>query len=321
MALGGPLWLVMVGALRCPAMRLRGARVARPASQQSDAPRPRRQYHIKGLDATRPVEALRAELVAALGDGVESVTLFADGRDYGFATLRGDPERASVPGLFASISPALSTARGPRIPRRTIRSDLLPRATAAAAAADDDDDAGAGSFARFVGAEALGDVEVIADGAKSPENVGSMLRLMATLGSRSLHHVHSDGSPPPLWDRAPMAAKVTTVAKGTDAVVSRRCAPRSTLIDFLARDDRVPVVAVETASDAVPLTDFQFPRRCAILLGGEGSGLRKAVTDALRPDAGDAFCIIPMAGPHASLNLATSLAIALYEYRRQWPAG
>ena len=53
-----------------------------------------------------------------------------------------------------------------------------------------------------------------------------------------------------------------------------------------------------------------------------GGGLELgACTERFCFAPGDAFCIIPMAGPHASLNLATSLAIALYEYRRQWPAG
>ena len=262
------------------------------------------QLYIAGIDATLPQEQQRVALVAALGGegSVEAVDLFAD-RDFAFATMRSDAAAAAALArgarrpLFAAVERA--TSPRPRL-RRTLESGLLTAAASASASC----------------------IEVVADGVKSPENAGGLLRLAATLGASSLVHVHADGSPPAAYlDAAtPFGWRASAVARGCDVHVRPAAAARSELLAYLARDDRRPVVALETASDAVPLPDFAFPERCAILVGGEGCGIRRQVASALRPEAGDAFAIIPMAGPHRSLNVATSLAIALYEYRRQWPA-
>lgn len=41
--------------------------------------------------------------------------------------------------------------------------------------------------------------------------------------------------------------------------------------------------------------------------------------DALDPSQGDAVVYIPLPGVYHSLNVATALSIAMYEYRRHWP--
>ena len=92
-------------------------------------------------------------------------------------------------------------------------------------------------------------------------------------------------------------------------------------VDLLEHDaERLPIIAIETATSAVPLNDFKFPERCAIMVGSEGNGIDPRVCKLLRPGY-DAFVIIPMVGPHKSMNVATALGVALYEYRRQWPEG
>ena len=55
-----------------------------------------------------------------------------------------------------------------------------------------------------------------------------------------------------------------------------------------------------------------------IIVGGEGRGISQPVLKALRPGF-DHFVYVPMLGSHTSLNAATALAIALYDYRRAWP--
>ena len=92
-------------------------------------------------------------------------------------------------------------------------------------------------------------------------------------------------------------------------------------VDLLEHDaERLPIIAIETATSAVPLNDFTFPERCAIMVGSEGNGIDPRICKLLRPGY-DAFVIIPMVGPHKSMNVATALGVALYEYRRQWPEG
>ena len=261
------------------------------------------QLYIAGIDATLPHTQQRRALIAALGgeSEVEAVDLFAD-KDFAFATMRSEAaaSKALAQGARRPLFAAVERARSPRPRRRrTLESGALPAPAAVAS----------------------GGLEVVADGVKSPENAGGLLRLAATLGAESLVHVFADGSPPPAYLDAASAVgrRARAVAKGCDAHVRPAAAARSELLAYLAEDGRRPVVALETASDAVSLPDFAFPERCAILVGGEGCGIRRRVASALRPELGDAFVVIPMAGPHRSLNVATALAIAAYEYRRQWP--
>ena len=260
------------------------------------------QLYIAGIDATLPQAQQRRALIAALGgeSEVEAVDLFAD-RGFAFATMRSEAAAANAlaQGARRPLFAAVERARSPRPRRRrTLESGALPAPAAIASG-----------------------LEVVADGVKSPENAGGLLRLAATLGAESLVHVFADGSPPPAYLDAASAVgrRARAVAKGCDAHVRPAAAARSELLAYLAEDGRRPVVALETASDAVSLPHFAFPERCAILVGGEGCGIRRRVASALRPELGDAFVIIPMAGPHRSLNVATALAIAAYEYRRQWP--
>ena len=51
------------------------------------------------------------------------------------------------------------------------------------------------------------------------------------------------------------------------------------------------------------------------MIGNERTGLEQQELDRL-----DRVAEIPMAGLPHSLNAATSAAIAVYEYCRQWPA-
>ena len=82
--------------------------------------------------------------------------------------------------------------------------------------------------------------------------------------------------------------------------------------------DRPPIVAIETATGAVDITSFQFPKSCTIMVGSEGSGISPKVLRAMVPGY-DSFVVIPMHGKHHSLNVSMAAGIALYEYRRQWP--
>ena len=83
--------------------------------------------------------------------------------------------------------------------------------------------------------------------------------------------------------------------------------------------DRVPLIAVETAQHAGNINDFSFPERCEIMVGAEDTGISARVIEALEPSRGDAVVYVPLAGTYHSLNVATALAIAMHEYRRQWP--
>jgi tRNA G18 (ribose-2'-O)-methylase SpoU len=76
------------------------------------------------------------------------------------------------------------------------------------------------------------------------------------------------------------------------------------------------VVGLEQATNSVSLHEYRFPQRTALVLGNERLGLTE---DELR--LVDVVVEIPVWGmPHA-YNVATSAAMAMYEYCRQWPQG
>ena len=75
------------------------------------------------------------------------------------------------------------------------------------------------------------------------------------------------------------------------------------------------LVGLEQTTHSERLFTFPFVGRTALVIGNERLGLEEDVLSRL-----DRVAEIPMAGLPHSLNAATSTAIAVYEYCRQFPA-
>ena len=70
-----------------------------------------------------------------------------------------------------------------------------------------------------------------------------------------------------------------------------------------------------TAEGANPLWQVTFPERSVLLFGREGDGLPAELREAY----GASTVSIPMEpGPVRSLNLSTSVALGVFEVKRQW---
>ena len=76
------------------------------------------------------------------------------------------------------------------------------------------------------------------------------------------------------------------------------------------------LVGLEQATNSVSLHQFQFPRKSALVLGNERLGLTDEELKLV-----DACVEIPVWGLPYAYNVATSCAMALYEYCKQWPEG
>ncbi|MBU6279598.1 MAG: RNA methyltransferase [Actinomycetales bacterium] len=74
----------------------------------------------------------------------------------------------------------------------------------------------------------------------------------------------------------------------------------------------VSIVGIEQAADSESLTDFVFPRACALLLGNEGLGLTPEAVAACT-----ALVEIPQFGSTRSINASAAGAIAMWEWGRQ----
>ena len=66
------------------------------------------------------------------------------------------------------------------------------------------------------------------------------------------------------------------------------------------------------ARDGTAIAEAELGGRLALVVGAEGSGLRRLTRDVC-----DAMAHIPLGGGVESLNLSASAAIALYEVRRR----
>ena len=182
-----------------------------------------------------------------------------------------------------------------------------------------------------------------------PSNLGSIYRNMSCFGIDDVIHVYKNGVAPPEWKDQFRMQQIKALSRGTDEHATRTLIPMNEYVGMLKRTrkmetssssssssstnaslepsakrakleqvDRPPIVAIETATGAVNITSFQFPKRCTIMVGSEGSGISPKVLRAMVPGY-DSFVVIPMHGKHHSLNVSMAAGIALYEYRRQWP--
>lgn len=73
------------------------------------------------------------------------------------------------------------------------------------------------------------------------------------------------------------------------------------------------IVALHADPDAIPLTQFAFPRQSVLLLGQELTGIPARFIQQC-----DRIVTIPQFGLVESLNVQTAGAIAMYDYIRQY---
>ena len=82
------------------------------------------------------------------------------------------------------------------------------------------------------------------------------------------------------------------------------------------KSDGYRIVGLEQATNSHCIYDFPFERRTALVLGNERLGLTEEELRLV-----DSVVEIPVYGRPFSHNVATSAAIAMYEYCRQFPLG
>lgn len=76
------------------------------------------------------------------------------------------------------------------------------------------------------------------------------------------------------------------------------------------------LVGLEQTSNSVNLHEYSFPRRIALVVGNERTGLTEDLLALL-----DATIEIPVWGLPFSYNVASATMMALYEYCKQFPKG
>lgn len=137
---------------------------------------------------------------------------------------------------------------------------------------------------------------------KTPENMGNILRLADNTGCQQVLFVTH-------MENIRMSKVKKTASSSFDSVQFKFCKP-DTFENFIPPDYHW--VAVETANDSENIFQTQLPKRIALFVGNEVSGISHSVLDKCRK-----IIHIPMLGNNSSLNVSHALAVALLEWQRQ----
>jgi 23S rRNA (guanosine2251-2'-O)-methyltransferase len=144
---------------------------------------------------------------------------------------------------------------------------------------------------------------VVLDGVEDPHNVGAILRTADAAGATGVvrqtrHSAALDGIVAKASAGALASSRIATVVNIARAIEELKDAGVWT-IGF-----------ADDASETYTEVDFTLPS--AIVLGAEGTGLRRLVAERC-----DRLVRIPMAGSVSSLNVSVAAGVVLYEAVRQ----
>ena len=134
----------------------------------------------------------------------------------------------------------------------------------------------------------------------------NLSRILRTAGCCGLNRVVACGRPR-------VDPKISRVDREGPELEVRR-----TLVPVLPRLRQLgyQLVGLEQTSGSTSLHTFSFARKTALVVGNERLGLAEEVLSQL-----DHVVEIPVYGMPYSYNVATAVAMALYEYCRQFPHG
>jgi 23S rRNA (guanosine2251-2'-O)-methyltransferase len=144
---------------------------------------------------------------------------------------------------------------------------------------------------------------LILDGIEDPQNLGSIIRTAECAG------VH--GIIIPQHSSAEVTAAVARASAG--AVEHIRIARETNLVNCIKHLQEQGLWVVGASMDgSVEYFNCQLPSPTAIVIGGEGSGIRRLVRQNC-----DLLVKIPMLGRISSLNASVAAGLIIYEVLRQ----
>ena len=150
---------------------------------------------------------------------------------------------------------------------------------------------------------------IVADNLRTPENMGSVLRLAANVGAEKVLFLKSD------TEEMPRSWKIKKTASGADEKVSWIIIEQDELSENIPPD--YILVAIETAESAVNIYQTGLPPKVAFIVGHEVFGISERILKMA-----DKIVYIPIPGVISSLNVTHALGIAVFEWlRRQFWSG
>ena len=154
---------------------------------------------------------------------------------------------------------------------------------------------------------------VIAHDIRSTHNVGALLRTAECMG---VEHVFFTGyTPYPTKNndsRLPhiankLSKQIHKTALGTEDTIAWSQNDDITSVIRSIKNDGYMLVALEQDKNSIPLTNFNPPDKCALLIGREVEGIDRQLLAMC-----ESIVEIPQFGKKESLNVVQAVAIALY---------
>jgi tRNA G18 (ribose-2'-O)-methylase SpoU len=143
---------------------------------------------------------------------------------------------------------------------------------------------------------------LIMNGIIDSENVGAIVRNCAAFGVGSI-----------IYDRAtstPWLRRAVRVSMG--AVFDMEITMAEQLSDTfnILREKGIEIIAAETCDGSIPLENFDFPEKFALIVGSEGAGIDKEILSQC-----DRILHIPISDKIPSINVAAATAVILQKAR------
>lgn len=144
---------------------------------------------------------------------------------------------------------------------------------------------------------------VVLDGVEDPRNLGAVIRTAECAGAHGVF----------VPERRASGLTETVAKAAAGALEYVPVARAANVVRLLEELKGRGVWTIGTAAGAeTAYTDWDWTQPCALLLGGEGEGLRRLVRERC-----DVLVHIPLRGQIESLNVSVAAGIVLYEAVRQ----
>lgn len=147
---------------------------------------------------------------------------------------------------------------------------------------------------------------VVAWQVKSPENVGSLMRLVDNVGGNQLILLDDENN------KREATIKKTAGLSFKNVVLNYQSSE-----EFFGNIPKgYRVCAIETSTGATNIFCTALPEKIVFLLGSESKGLPEELLQKV-----DMSVFIPMTGKCKSMNISQALAVSLFEWQRQMMFG
>lgn len=152
-----------------------------------------------------------------------------------------------------------------------------------------------------------GALVLLLDGVTDPQNVGAVLRTAVAVGVEAVVLPRRRG--------ALLTPGVHRASAGLSFVAPVAAPQNLALAVGTLKEAGYWVVAAAAGPGSQPATGFDWPQKCALVLGSEGEGVSRLL---LRDS--DFRVALPMDPRVESLNVGVACGALAYLFRRQWPA-